>query len=85
MKKIAFPLLILGILLGLLLLVMSGVLRFGHGLGDLIYLVLISVASITQLILIGWRFKTGSNSLLPISSLFFMLFCVFIIYKASFG
>lgn len=76
---------VLGTLIGLCILSTIGLLNFGHGLGDIVYIVPIILTTITHLVLTIVSSKRNYNGFYVPASIIFGLLCCLIFYKATIG
>jgi hypothetical protein len=76
---------VLGILIVLCTLSTIGLLNFGHGLGNVAYVVPTILATITHLALTVLSSKRNYNGFYIPASIIFGLICCYIIYKSTLG
>lgn len=88
-RAIYFNLIILTYLLLITLLTGSGKLAFGHGLGDLIYLIISVILSSTQLLILAILIRKKSNPFHEIQyyyiGSFFLIAALYLTWKFTFG
>jgi heme O synthase-like polyprenyltransferase len=72
-------------LIGICILVIMGLLNFGHGLGNILYFPPIIIATILHILLTRKLIKRNNNSYWFPLIFIFSIVCILILYKATFG
>ena len=72
-------------LIGICILVIMGLLNFGHGLGNILYFPPIIIATILHILLTRRLIKRNDNSYWFPLIFIFSIVCISILYKATFG
>ena len=72
-------------LIGICILVIMGLLNFGHGLGNILYFPPIIIATILHILLTRKLIKRNDNSYWFPLIFIFSIVCILILYKATFG
>ncbi len=76
---------VLYILISLCVLVIMGLLNFGHGLGNILYFPPIIIATILHILLTRILIKRNNNPYWFPIIFIFSIICMLIIYKATYG
>ena len=72
-------------LIGICILVIMGLLNFGHGLGNILYFPPIIIATILHILLTRKLIKRNDNFYWFPLIFIFSIVCILILYKATFG